>query len=55
MLDQEAAHGERNPVALVGSNLSLPQRLGHHAEHRAAIEALQAGLERVAAQAADRE
>ena len=55
MLDQEAPHGERNAVPLIGSNLSLPQRLGHHAEHRAAIEALQAGLQRVARELANLE
>ena len=45
VLDQEAPHPERNPVAFVGRDLAFPERLRHDAEHRAAVELLAAGLE----------
>ena len=34
----ERPHAEGNPVAIVGRQPPLPQRAGHDAEHRAAIE-----------------
>ncbi len=52
MLDQQAAHAELDPIPLVGGNPPLPERLGDDAEHRAAVELLAAGLNRVDAQAA---
>ena len=55
MLDQQAPHRERDPVALVGGDALAPERLGHDAEHRAAVEPLAAAFERVAAEAADLE
>src|SRR6059036_2850941 len=55
VLDQEAAQRQRNAVALVGRNATLPQRFRHDPEHGAAVEGLAAGLERVAGEAADAE
>ena len=53
VLDQQAAHRERNPVPLVRLDPALPERLRHHAEHGAAVEPLEAALQRVAAEPAD--
>ena len=53
MLDEQAAHAELDPIALVGGDAPLPERLRDDAEHRAAVELLAAGLDRVDAQAAD--
>src|SRR6185437_919127 len=47
MLDQQTAHTELDAIALVGRNAALPQRLRHDAEHRAAIEPLATGLDRM--------
>ncbi len=47
MLHEQASHAQRDPVPLVGLNAAFPQRLRHHAEHRAAIELLESSLERV--------
>src|SRR5690606_9028797 len=47
MLDEQAAHAKRDPVARVGGNAALPQRLGHDAEHGAAVEQPASGLQRV--------
>ena len=52
VLDENAAHAERDAVALVGGDAALPERLGHDAEHRAAVELLSARLQRVDAEAA---
>src|SRR5690606_38032291 len=52
-LDEEAAHGERNAVPLVGGDPALPERLGDDAEHGAAVEALEPGLEGVDAESAE--
>ena len=53
VLDEQAAHAERDAVALVGRDLPLPERLRDDAEHRAAVELLAAGLEGVDAERAD--
>ena len=42
MLDQQAAHRQRDPAPLVVADPPAPERIGHHAEHRAAVEALDA-------------
>src|SRR5688572_4354099 len=55
VLDQQAAHRERDAVPLVGGDLPVPERLRHDAEHGAAVEALEAALEGVAPEAADGE
>src|SRR5207247_4397335 len=55
VLDQQAAQRERDPVALVRGDAPLPQRLGHDAEHGAAVQTLQAAFERMAGQAPDAE
>src|SRR5919108_906433 len=47
VLDQEAAERERDAVAVVGGDAPLPQRLRYDPEHRAAVEGLVAGLQRV--------
>src|SRR5438046_1596276 len=52
VLDQEAAEREGNAVALVGRDAPLPQRLGHDAEHGAAIEGLAARFQCVTSQTA---
>src|SRR5688572_28574346 len=44
VLDKQAPHPELNAISLVCRNPPLPQHLGHHAEHRAAIELLTPGL-----------
>ena len=54
VLHEEAAHAELDAVARVGRDSPLPEWLGHHAEHRPAIELLEAGLQRMDAQAAER-
>src|SRR5690606_38655696 len=36
--DQEQTRRERDAVAVVGRLLTAPERLGHRAEHRAAVE-----------------
>ena len=53
MLDEETAQSEGDAVAVIGGDAPLPQRLGHDAEHGAAVEALAAALEGVTGQAAD--
>ena len=53
VLDQEAAQRERNAVARVGRDPPLPQRLGNDAEHRAAVQVLETGLEGMAPEPAD--
>src|SRR5262249_37712670 len=40
--DDERTHRHPNPVSIVRRRLSLPQRLRHDAEHRAAVEAEEA-------------
>lgn len=45
MLDEQAAHPERDPIPFVRRDAALPKRLRHDAEHRTAVEALAAGLE----------
>src|SRR5262245_13123539 len=47
VLDQEAAHAELDAVPRVRRDAALPQRLGDDAKHRAAVELLPAGLNRV--------
>ena len=47
VLDEQAAHAELNPVALVRRNATLPKRFGHDAEHRATIQLLTPRLDRV--------
>jgi hypothetical protein len=37
VLDQEAAEGEGDAVAVVGGDAPLPQRLRYDPEHRAAV------------------
>ena len=53
MLDEQASHPERNAVFLVGCDAPRPQRLGHHAEHRTAIQLLSARLNGVHAEPPD--
>src|SRR5207253_11468388 len=53
VLDQQAAQRQGDAVALVGGDAPLPQRLGHDAEHGAAVEALGAAFEGMAGEAAD--
>ena len=53
MLDQEAAQRQGDSVPVVRRDTPLPQRLGHHAEHGAAVEGLAAGLQGVAREAAN--
>jgi hypothetical protein len=48
MLHQKAAQGQLDPPALVVPHPFAPQRIGHHAEHRAAVEPLGATLQGVA-------
>jgi hypothetical protein len=55
VLDQQAAKGERDPIAVVRRDPALPQGLGHDPEHGAAIQALHAALEGVTGEAADAE
>src|SRR5690242_863626 len=53
VLDQQTPHAKLNPVARVGGNAALPERLGHDAEHRAAVELLATGLNRMHAKTAE--
>ena len=53
VLDHQASHAELNAVALVGRNAPFPERLRNDTEHRATIELLATGLNRVNAQLAD--
>ena len=53
MLDEETAHAELDSISLVGGDALFPERLGNDAEHRAAVELLAAGLNRVNLQVAD--
>src|SRR5690606_7334254 len=46
-LDQQAAQGERDAVPLIRRDPPLPQRLGHHPEHRPAVQPLEPRLQRV--------
>src|SRR5687767_6784436 len=54
MLDQQAAHPQLDPIALVGLDPTFPERLGDDSEHRPTVEALAAGLDRMHRQAAER-
>src|SRR4029079_4642400 len=47
MLDEETAHPELDAIALIGNDTALPEHLRHDAEHRAAVQLLTAGLDRV--------
>ena len=47
------SEGERNAVSLVRSDALLPKPLRHDAEHRAAIHAVEPGLERMDADSPD--
>ena len=53
MLDQQAPHSELNPVAFVGRNPALPQRLRNHSEHCATVQPLAACLNRVNGEVTD--
>jgi hypothetical protein len=53
VLDQETAHPQLDPVALVGRDPAFPERLGYHAEHGTAIQLLAARLDRVYLKRAD--
>jgi hypothetical protein len=55
MFDQEATHGKRDPVALIGGNLPGPERLGDDAEHGTPIQTLSAALQQVAAEVSESE
>ena len=55
VLDQQAAHGQRDPVTLVRRRAGLPQEARDHAEHGPSIQPLAPALQRVAAQPADLE
>jgi hypothetical protein len=53
VLHQDTAHGKRDAVSIVGLDPRLPQYARNHTEHGTAIEALQAALQRVAAEPAN--
>ena len=53
LLDEQAPHSELYSIPLVSGNAAFPQRFGHDAEHRAAIEFLSASLNRVDRESAD--
>ena len=53
MFDEQAPEREGNAIAIVGGCAPGPQRLGHDAEHGAAVEVLAAALEGVTRQPAD--
>ena len=55
MLHQQASHGEGDPAPLVGRYAPGPEGVRDDAEHRAAVEALEAAFEGVAAETADLE
>ena len=46
-LHQDAAHRQRDPVPLIGCDLLFPERLGHDAEHSAAVQVHPARIKRV--------
>src|SRR5262249_31185073 len=46
-LEEQAAHGETDAIALVGRLELGPERLGHRAEHRSAVEPHETGLDGV--------
>ena len=50
----ERPHRERDAVAIVGRRLPRPQRLRHDAEHRAAVEAEEAVVQRDQLEIAER-
>ena len=51
--EQQAPHGERDAVAVVGRDAPLPERLRDDAEHRSAVEVEAAGVDLVEGVGAD--
>jgi hypothetical protein len=53
MLHEKASHSELNSISLIGGHSLFPQWFWDDAKHRAAVEALPAGLNRMNGQAAE--